>query len=543
MPKNRRQKGRVKTKAKTKAKTKVKAKVKAKQKSAALVKEIARLKQMEEALLSCEARYKTLLENLSQKIFHKDKNSVYVSCNENYARDLRIRPDEIVGRTDYEFYPRELAEKYRADDRKVIETGKMKDVEEKYIQDGKEVFVHTVKTPVKDHQGNVVGVLGIFWDITERKRAEEKLKISEEKYRTLVSNVPDVIWSTSVKGETTFISSNIEKIYGYTPEEIYKGGEHLWFGRISPEDVDKVKEAYLALFEKGTTFDIEYRIQRKDGRWIWLHDRSIATYEKEGVWYSDGIFTDITERKRAEEELRSAYETLRSTQAQLIQTEKIAGIGKLGAGVAHELNSPLTGLINLIETYLERTKEGTGDRRDFAVMLDAARHMARIVKDLGAFSRESKGEKTVISVNEMIDSTLSFSAQQLSIRNIRLIKDYADGLPKVEGESGQLQQVVLNIISNAHDVMPGGGEFIVRTRASESGDDVIMEFVDNGPGIKQEDLSRIFDPFFTTKGPGKGVGLGLSVSYAIVENHGGRISVESQVGKGTKFTVVLPSSK
>ena len=524
---------------KRRPKGRVKAKAKAKQKSAVVVKEIARLKQMEEELLSCETRYRTLLESLSQKIFYKDKNSVYVSCNKNYARDLKIRPDEIVGRTDYEFYPRELAEKYRADDRTVIETGKLKDVEEKYIQDRKEVFVHTVKTPVKDHQGNVVGVLGIFWDITERKRAEEKYRILFESSRDAIMMLEPPTWNFTAGNKATVEMFRAKDENEFTSKKPYE---------LSPDrqpdgqpSKDKAIKMINLAMKKGSNF-FDWQHKRIDGE-EFPATVLLTRMELSGKNILQATVRDITERKRAEEKLRSAYETLRSTQAQLIQTEKIAGIGKLGAGVAHELNSPLTGLINLIESYLERTKEGTKDHKDFAVMLDAARHMARIVRDLGAFSRESKGEKTEVSVNEMIDSTLSFSAQQLSIRDIRLIKDYADDLPRVAGESGQLQQVVLNVISNAHDVMPSGGEFIVRTRASESRDNVIMEFVDNGPGIKQEDLSRIFDPFFTTKGPGKGVGLGLSVSYAIVENHGGRISVESQLGKGTKFTIVLPSAK
>lgn len=134
----------------------------------------------QEAPLAGENKYRTLLENLPQKVFLKDKDSVYVSCNENYARDLKIKADDIVGKTDYEFFPKELAEKYRADDKKIMESGGTEDIEERYIQHGKEVFVHTVKTPVKNQEGNVVGILGIFWDISEQKRAEEELKARNE---------------------------------------------------------------------------------------------------------------------------------------------------------------------------------------------------------------------------------------------------------------------------------------------------------------------------------------------------------------------------
>jgi PAS domain S-box-containing protein len=139
-----------------------------------------------------EEKYRILLENLPQKIFFKDRNSVYISCNENYAGDLKIKPDKIKGKTDYDFYPKKLAEKYRADDRRIMKAGKARDIEEGYIQDGKKVFVHTVKVPVKDEKGNVMGILGIFWDITEKKRAEEALRENERKCSKLVKRLKEV---------------------------------------------------------------------------------------------------------------------------------------------------------------------------------------------------------------------------------------------------------------------------------------------------------------------------------------------------------------
>jgi len=257
-------------------------------------------KQAEGALRASEIKHRTLLENLPQKIFLKDENLVYISCNENYARDLKIRPEEIAGKTDYDFYPKELAEKYRADDKRIMDSGKTEEIEEKYIQDQEEIFVYTSKTPIKDAQRNVVGILGIFWDITERKQAEENLKSSEGKYRSLVQNIPDVVWTTDINGKTIFISPNVKEIYGYTSEEIYKGGDSIWFDRIHPDDAEKVKGAFISLFEKGRLFDAEYRIQRKNKDWIWLHDRAINVYEKNGIKYADGVFSDITERKQAE---------------------------------------------------------------------------------------------------------------------------------------------------------------------------------------------------------------------------------------------------
>ena len=167
-----------------------------------LLRRIAELKKLEdehkrtiEILQGSENKYKVLLENLPQKIFHKDKNSVYVSCNNNYARDLKIQPDEIIGKTDYDFYTKDLAEKYRADDKRIMESGKTDYIEEKYIQNGQETVIQTVKTPLKDEKGNTIGILGIFWDITEHRQMEEALKESEERYRTIIENSNDMIWT------------------------------------------------------------------------------------------------------------------------------------------------------------------------------------------------------------------------------------------------------------------------------------------------------------------------------------------------------------
>lgn len=135
-----------------------------------------------------------------------------------------------------------------------------------------------------------------------KHRMERKLKESEEKYRLLVSNIPDVVWTANHEGKNTFVSPNIERVCGYTPEEIYNGGNELWFTNIHPDDVGKVKEAYEELFKTKKRLDVEYRIQRKDGEWIWLHDRAVSTYERDGVIYADGVFSDITERKLIEEE-------------------------------------------------------------------------------------------------------------------------------------------------------------------------------------------------------------------------------------------------
>ena len=161
-------------------------------------------------------------------------------------------------------------------------------------------------TPAFSNDGNLDKIVANFLDITGLKRVEEALKESEEKCRSLITNIPDVAWTTDYEFRTSFISPNTENVIGYTPEEIYEGGNNIFPERIHPEDAEEVEKAFKKLFEKGTMFDVEYRIKTKGGEWIWLHDRSMSIYERNGVTYADGLFSNITNRKQAEEALRES---------------------------------------------------------------------------------------------------------------------------------------------------------------------------------------------------------------------------------------------
>jgi PAS domain S-box-containing protein len=256
-------------------------------------------KQAEIELRQSENKYRMLLENLPQKIFLKDRHSVFVSCNENLARDFKIKADEIAGKTDYDFLSKELAEKYRADDERIIESGQTKDIEEKYIQDEQEIFVHTVKTPVKDEQGNVTGILGIFWDITDRRKAEQQLQESEEKFRQVVSTTTDAIMLFDVETRR-FIEVNkaCEELYGYSREEFLnlKQSDITAEPRKTNESIEQTL--------KGKLFKIPIRYHRKKDGTVFPVEISAGTFELGGRRILCGVIRDITERLKAEEHIR-----------------------------------------------------------------------------------------------------------------------------------------------------------------------------------------------------------------------------------------------
>jgi len=285
-----------------------------------IARDITERKRMEDALRESEEKYRTLLENLPQKIFFKDKNSVYISCNENYARDLKIKSNQIAGRTDYDFYPKELAEKYRADDKKVLGSGKTEDIEEDYIQDGQKVFVHTVKTPVKDENGNVVGILGIFWDITELKKAEQALRESEEKWRSLVKNAPNLIIIVDRNGTIQFINRTV---IDATPEEVVGKGIYDF---IDPKHHDLVRKTIEHVFQTGEHGSYEITGAGPNNETSW-YDTKVGPIKHEDKIVSVTLITnDITQRKNMEEKLREYSERLeelvQKRTEELLESEK-----------------------------------------------------------------------------------------------------------------------------------------------------------------------------------------------------------------------------
>ncbi len=244
--------------------------------------------------------------------------------------------------------------------------------------------------------------------------------------------------------------------------------------------------------------------------------------------------------QRQLEKLLQVLDELGRTQAQLVHSEKLASLGVLAGGVAHEINNPLMVILGRTELMLMDQGINSDMKRNLETICNETERIARIVQNLLTFSRKSRQEKIEsVELNDVIERTLALSEHQLTVGNVKVLKELDSSLPEIEANSGQLQQVLMNLIINAHHAMPDGGELTVRTGAIPD-ERVFVEISDTGCGIGPEDINRIFDPFFTTKEEGKGTGLGLAVSRNIIENHGGDIGVRSAVGLGTTFRVILP---
>jgi PAS domain S-box-containing protein len=264
-------------------------------------------KRAEEAMRQSEELYRTLVESLPQKIFVKDRDSVYMTCNGNYARDLGIAVQEIAGKTDFDFFPRELAEKYRADDHRLIDSGVTEEIEEKYVKGGEEFWVNTVKTPIRDQQGNITGILGIFWDITERKQAEEALRLSEKRYRRLFERNVAGVYLTTLDGQLIDVNDAFVKILGYESREelLSHRAEDLYFHKTDRE------EFLSKLAKEKTIVDSELRLRRESGESVWVLENVSLIEEEDSPPLIFGTAIDITGRKQAEVALRGSEARLR----------------------------------------------------------------------------------------------------------------------------------------------------------------------------------------------------------------------------------------
>ncbi len=243
----------------------------------------------------------------------------------------------------------------------------------------------------------------------------------------------------------------------------------------------------------------------------------------------DGMANSLAER---EEQLK------RATSQQLGRSEKLASVGRLAAGVAHEINNPLTGVLSFACLMRDKENMDEQDRQDLDLIIHETTRAAQIVRGLLDFARERQVVKAPLDLNELVRQTVRLLGNQKALQGIVIVDDLADALPAVEGDAHQIEQVMVNLAMNACEAMPNGGTLLINSLAAEG--KVLVKFTDTGCGIKEEHLDQIFEPFFSTKPVGKGTGLGLSVSYGIVEGHGGTLEVESKEGKGSTFTVVLP---
>jgi two-component system sensor histidine kinase/response regulator len=481
-----------------------------------------------------ETQFKTLMESLPQKVFLKDRSSVYISCNSNYAKDLKIKPEEISGRTDHEFFPTYLAEKYREDDKRVMWSGKTENIEEEFVvirdflRGAQRTIINTVKVPIRDKNGNVTGLFGLFWDITERKNAENALRNLNQQIEFILGATKTGLDIIDSEFKLVYVDPEWQKIYGDPSGkkcyEYFMGMKEKCRGCGAAEALETKKPAVTEEILKG-----------EGNRCVQV--TSIPYQDNEGNWLVAEVNVDITERKRLEKRLRET------------ETLKVAAEikSKFTSMVSHELRSPMAVIKESINLVLEGLAGGvTPEQKD---ILDTAKNnidrLGRLINNVLDFQKMEAGKMELdIKEHDLNDVVLATSKEMNILaqeKGLSFAVNVDESIPRTRFDKDRIIQVITNLLSNAVKFTEKGSISVSTLRE----DNVVHVMVeDTGPGIQSEDIPKLFHAFEQLGGGiGKkrgGTGLGLAISKDIIHAHNGKIWVESQFGKGSIFHFALP---
>jgi two-component system cell cycle sensor histidine kinase/response regulator CckA len=402
-------------------------------------------------------------------------------------------------------------------------------------RDGRVLWVEARSTVVTDEAGNPTGMLGFTMDITHRKHAEEELRQSEERYRDLVENAHDIIYTHDLEGNYKSINAAAEQITGYTREEALRMNITQ---TVPPEQLETVRQMIARKLAGDRITAYELEIIAKDGRRIPV-EVNTALIIQDGVAVGiQGIARDVTERKKLEQQLR--------------QAQKMEAIGLLAGGVAHDFNNLLTVIIGYSDLTITRLRDDDPLQRNLEEIRRAGNFAASLTRQLLAFSRKQILQPRVLDLNSVV-AEMGRMLRRLIGEDVELRTVLRPDLGKIRADPGQIEQVLMNLAINARDAMPGGGKLTIETQAVTFTEELADQpfavsagiyakllVTDTGIGMDEETVARIFEPFFTTKESGRGTGLGLSTVYGIIKQSGGYVLVHSEVGRGTTFAVYLP---
>ncbi len=381
--------------------------------------------------------------------------------------------------------------------------------------------------------GKVEAIVSMDFDLPTRGEIEEQLQNTNILLRKLILSAVDGVIAADKTGKILIFNNTATELFGYTLEEALNSVNirEIYPEGVAYEVMQKLRSEEYGGRGKLRSYQVD--VLDKQGNRIPIDLNAAIVYENEHEVATIGFFHDMREIL----EMKAELET---TRVQLLQAEKMASLGKLAAGVAHQLNNPLSGITLFTKLVLEDYDLESGARKDLSRVLRDVKRCRDTVKELLEFARQTRHLMQPHDINRAISRTLFLLENQSLFQNIRIDKELDPELPAVKSDIQQINHMFMNIILNAAQAMDGKGELTLRTGLLPGGDRVRIEIADTGPGIPEDILPKIFDPFFTTKEEGEGTGLGLSLVYGIVKDHGGLIRAESQAGQGTTFIIELP---
>ncbi len=497
--------------------------------------DVSLIKRAENALRESEEKYRSVVENAAEAIYIAQDGKV------KYANR---RTFEIIHYTKEELFSIPFIDVIHPEDKEVVAQRYAKRVrgEEtvpvyafRIIDKDSTVKWLELRATLIQWEGRPA-TLNIVTDITERKQAEQALKESGERYRLLAENSLDVIWTADMQGEITYVSPSIRYFIGRSADEImdmYKRGTLTpdVFG-VAEEDSKRFLNGLQTLRQDPSrTLTFEFGLKHSDGFTSWVEAKmSIMRDQNSQAAGILGIVRDITQQKKMTE--------------RLVSTDRLASLGEMAGGLAHEVNNPLTAVMGFAYLLQQNPNTPPEIKNDVDAIYREGKRAAEVIKSFLIFARGQKPQKQAVYINDILEGVLRLRHSQMSKENIEVATNLAEDIPAVQGDVSQLQQAFLNIILNAEYFMykshHGGHLSLSSVLADEK---IVVLIGDDGPGILPEKLNRVFDPFYTTKDVGEGVGLGLSICHGIIREHGGEINVESSPGKGATFIIELPVGK
>lgn len=531
--------------------------------------EIELFKESQQAIEESERKYRTLLESASEGIAVVNESGIIEIVNARTEEIFGYRREELLGQNIDILLPEVLREVHAAHRRDYLTDlqpramGQGRELTARR-KDGSEFPVEVSLSSIETDQG--ILILCFIVDITLRKETEKQIRESQRRLATLMSNLPGMVYrcKNRKKCPMEFVSEGSLALTGYPPETFMKDGTVSYDELIHPDDREKVWKEIQKALRKGTAFQLEYRIKDAAGKekWVWEQGQGIRD-DSGNIVAIEGFITDITEHKQAEA-------LAKQQEQQLLQADKMATLGVLVSGVAHEINNPnnyilLNGKIFArvwkdIQSILREHYQESGDFLMAGMpyskahekigqlihgITEGAERIQKIVQSLKDFARQDRGDlNQLVDVNKVVESAIIIVQNLIKKSTNRFTVTYGENLPPVKGNFQQLEQVVINLLTNACQALTGsGGGLSIRTEYEESSQRITITVKDEGSGISPENMKHIMDPFFTTKRDSGGTGLGLSISYNIARAHQGNLRLQSQPGEGTTAVLTLPALK